>query len=117
MPATDLAGPAGRLWARRLRPIAYWSLSVYLLLDVSASIFEFFGYRDDPDTYRRVYLNVDLHLAISHVLGITAAVGLLYQLAGWRERQSSRVAVAVFLLQIGFGLVANYLNIDGICCG
>ena len=71
---------------------------------------DFFGYLKDPATYHQVYRNAELQQAISHVYGFTAAFAIPFQLAGWRTTQNSRIAIAVFLLQVCFGQVEDRFN-------
>jgi hypothetical protein len=104
------------LWDRYLRAPLYWFVLFLLLFEIWVSIGDYEGYLEDPQTYRQVYHNVELQQLVSHVTGVLAAGALVYHLQGWRGRRLSPVTVGYFVLEIGFGIIADIYDLIPLCC-
>jgi hypothetical protein len=105
-----------RPWPRRLRSIAYWTLLLWFSLDVVVAITEYQEYLEDSTTFHQVYLNAELHMAISHAFGIVSAVALMFLLRGWKGRRFPWVTIACLMLQVGFCVANALFDFEPICC-
>jgi hypothetical protein len=114
---SEQLGNDKRLSRRRsLHSIGYWCLLTVLVLEVCMSAEDYVAYLGDPTTYRQVYQNIDVYLAFNLTSGALASIAMLFQLAGWRRRQTSWVGIAYLLLRIGFAFADHFFNIIVLCC-
>ena len=103
-------------WRQRLRPLAYWTILLWLSFEIWGAIVDYQQYLEDSDTYHRVYLKPELQQAVSHIFGVLAAIALAFHLRGWRGRRFSWVTIACLMLEIGFGIADTIFDIVPICC-
>jgi hypothetical protein len=101
------------MWAR---PVGYWLLLVFLVLEILISAGDFLEYQENPEVYRQVYLDPWLQQTVGRVFGILAVVALVSHLRHWRGRRFSWAAISFLLLQAAYGIADRYLDIIKICC-
>jgi|GEM_PF-1932590 len=105
-----------RLWLGRARAIAYWGLWIFLVTGLVGNVLNISGYIEDPRTYHQVYRDAVLQQTVSWTELILLTVALPFQVAGWKKRRFSAVAVTVFALHVCFVIADDVFGIILICC-
>ncbi|WP_296387749.1 hypothetical protein [Reyranella sp.] len=99
-----------------VRGVAYWTLTGALLLATAFALFELFGDYADTDTYRRVYVHPERLVVTQWLIFVGLSIGLAAQLAVWKARRVTRVALAVAGLLVAFDIANVTLALNPACC-
>lgn len=110
------AGFSGRPWLRFARPIAYWTLSAWLVLGLFVFVSEIFFFYEDSDTYRRVYSDPALYQSTNWVFAVLYGIAAFIQAMHWRTRRISWAAVALAASFFCFQAADSLFAINPICC-
>ncbi|TAJ38928.1 MAG: hypothetical protein EPO55_14220 [Reyranella sp.] len=103
-------------WLGAIRAVAYWGLWLFLISIFLASAGDIWDYNEDPTPYHRVYRDAVLHEYVMWAYLVLTAAAIPFQVAGWRERRFSPVAVAVFALHVCFAVANRMFGIIQTCC-
>jgi uncharacterized membrane protein len=109
--------PAGLFVEGTLRPAGYWLVWLVLLFSLVIGVGDHLNYIENSETYHRVYENPWLEQAISFLATVVAAVGLVFQARGWRQRRFSRIALAAATLEVAIGFAVPMSGVLVTCCG
>jgi hypothetical protein len=99
-----------------VRGLAWWVLTGFLAFEVLASLVNFIGYREDPETYARVYRDPFLQQAVSHVFGLLSLVALYGQLRVRQGRGISAPALVYLVAALCFAVADRAFGIVRVCC-